>query len=196
MRAKRRSFRAYLVEPFKQIRFGLHVVFVSLLFAAVFAHFFISAFLEQYQQVFEWFSVIEPESKAAMLDNQVFIRNGYILTATICAFIATTLFVVIRRTHRMYGPMISMMRFVAELKRGNYAVRIHIRERDDFHNFVAELNALAESLQSRHGVPASTNKEQGLDGLDRRLDSIEDGLVIIGDSDIGDDTGSNTPKAS
>jgi signal transduction histidine kinase len=196
MRAKRRTFRAYLVEPFKQIRFGLHVVFVSLLFSALFAYVFLWAFLQQYQQVFEWFSVIEAESKAAMLDNEVFIRNGYILAATILAFVITTLYVVVRRTHRMYGPMISMMRFVAELKKGNYAVRIHIRERDDFHNFVAELNALAETLQARHGVPAISNGEQGMDGLDKRLDSIEDGVVIIGDSKVGEDMTEESPKAS
>jgi len=196
MRAKRRTFRAYLVEPFKQIRFGLHVVFVSLLFSALFAYFFLRAFLEQYQQVFEWFNVIDAESRNALLDNEVFIRNGYILAATIVAFVVTTLYVVVRRTHRMYGPMISMMRFVAELKKGNYAVRIHIRERDDFHNFVAELNALAESLQARHGVPAVSGSEHGMDGLAKRLDSIEDGVVIIGDSQVGDDAEEESPRAS
>jgi len=196
MRAKRRTFRAYLVEPFKQIRFGLHVVFVSLLFSALFAYFFLRAFLEQYQQVFEWFNVVDAESQTAMLDNEVFIRNGYILAATIVAFVLTTLYVVVRRTHRMYGPMISMMRYVAELKKGNYAVRIHIRERDDFHNFVAELNALAEELQARHGVPSISGSEQGMDGLDKRLNSIEDGIVIIGDSEVGQDTTDETNKAS
>lgn len=196
MRAKRRTFRAYLVEPFKQIRFGLHVVFVSLLFSALFAYFFLRAFLEQHQQVFEWFNVIDAESRTAMLDNEVFIRNGYIGAVIIIAFVLSTLYVVVRRTHRMYGPIISMMRFVAELKKGNYAVRINIRERDDFHNFVAELNALAESLQSRHGVPTVSDREQGLDGLDKRLDSIEDGVVIIGDSEVGEETPEESPKAS
>lgn len=114
MRAKRRSFRAYLVEPFKQIRFGLHVVLVSLSFAAIFAYVFLEAFREQYQQVFELFNVAD---QTALIENDIFIRNKAKLTLTIAAFIVVTLYVVVRRTHRMYGPMISMMRFVAELKR-------------------------------------------------------------------------------
>jgi len=196
MRAKRRTFRAYLVEPFKQIRFGLHVVMVSLSFAAIFAYVFLEAFREQYQQVFDFFNVAD---QAAMVENDIFIRNKLKLTLTIVAFVAVTLFVVIRRTHRMYGPMISMMRFVAELKKGNYAVRIHIRPHDDFHNFVAELNALAVELQKKHGTAQNNFSAQGLDGLDSRLRDLEDGLVVISEnsSTINDDEDSNsTPKAS
>ncbi|MBM3382599.1 MAG: hypothetical protein FJY29_09195 [Betaproteobacteria bacterium] len=95
--------------------------------------------------------------------------------------------------------MISMMRFVAELKKGNYAVRIHIREHDDFHNFVAELNALAVELQKKHGTAQNNFSAQGLDGLDSRLRDLEDGLVVISEnsSTINDDEDSNsTPKAS
>lgn len=176
MRAKRRTFRAYLVEPFQQIRFGLHVVMVSLSFAAIFAFVYLEAFREQYQQVFEWFNVAD---QAAIIENDIFIRNKAKLAITIGAFVVVTLWVVVRRTHRMYGPMISMMRFVSELKKGNYAVRIHIREKDDFHNFVAELNALADELQKRHGVPHSTQLSQGMDGLDVRLRDIEDGVIVL-----------------
>lgn len=193
MRAKRRSFRAYLVEPFKQIRFGLHVALVSLSFAAIFAYVFLEAFREQYQQVFELFNVAD---QTALIENDIFIRNKAKLTLTIAAFIVVTLYVVIRRTHRMYGPMISMMRFVAELKKGNYAVRIHVRERDDFQNFVTELNALAVELQKKHGVLASHAPALGMDGLDVRLRDIEDGVVVISDATENNSDSEETPKAS
>lgn len=193
MRAKRRTFRAYLVEPFKQIRFGLHVVFVSLSFSAIFAYLFLEAFREQYQQVFDLFNVAD---QTALIENDIFIRNKLKLASTIVAFVAVTLYVVVRRTHRMYGPMISMMRFVAELKKGNYAVRIHIRERDDFQNFVTELNALAVELQKKHGSTNQQSKNNGLDGLDARLRDIEDGVIVI--TDVTDEKieDEGTPKAS
>lgn len=193
MRAKRRSFRAYLVEPFKQIRFGLHVAFVSLSFAAIFSYVFLEAFREQYQQVFELFNVAD---QTALIENDIFIRNKAKLTLTIAAFIVATLYVVVRRTHRMYGPMISIMRFVAELKKGNYAVRIHVRERDDFQNFVTELNALAVELQKKHGVLASLAPAQGMDGLDVRLRDIEDGVVVMSDAPENNSDCEETPKAS
>ncbi len=189
MRAKRRTLRAYLVEPFKQIRFGLHVVSVSLTFAGIFAYLFMDAYREQYQQVFEMFQVAD---QTAVLQNDIFLKNQAKIIIAIVAFIAITLFVVVRRTHRMYGPMISMMRFVSELKRGNYAVRINIRERDDFQKFVTELNALAEELQKKHGVPALSTPSQGMDSLDERLRDFEDGVVVVSDSKDQ----RNPPKAS
>ncbi|NBO37243.1 hypothetical protein EBU99_01535 [bacterium] len=189
MRAKRRNFRAYLVEPFKQIRFGLHVVSVALSFAAIFAYLFLEAFREQYQQVFDLFNVAD---QTALVENDIFLRNRAKLTLTIIAFIAVTLYVVIRRTHRMYGPMISMMRFVSELKRGNYAVRINVRERDDFQNFVAELNALAVELQKKHGIPSNQAPAHGMDGLDERLRDFEDGLLTVSEPPENN----NPPKAS
>lgn len=189
MRAKRRSIRAYLVEPFKQIRFGLHVVFVSLSFAGIFAYLFLDAFREQYEQVFALFEVAD---KTDVLQNDIFFKNRAKIVIALVAFVAITLLVVVRRTHRMYGPMISMMRFVAELKRGNYAVRINIRERDDFQNFVGELNALAEQLQKKHGVPSNNAPAQGMDSIDERLRDFEDGVIIV--SDAPDKQ--NTPKAS
>jgi signal transduction histidine kinase len=176
MRAKRRTLRAYLVEPFKQIRFGLHVVSVSLTFAGIFAYLFLDAYREQYQQVFDLFQVAD---QTAVLQNDIFFKNRAKISIAIIAFVAITLIVVIRRTHRMYGPMISMMRFVSELKRGNYAVRINIRERDDFQKFVSELNALAEELQKKHGVPNQTAPTQGMDSLDERLRDFEDGVIVV-----------------
>ena len=188
MRAKRRTLRAYLVEPFKQIRFGLHVVSVSLTFAGIFAYLFLDAFSEQYEQVKGIFQVAD---MSELLEKSVFFKHKLKITLALLAFIAVTLFVVVRRTHRMYGPMISMMRFVSELKRGNYAVRINIRERDDFQNFVSELNALAAELQKRHGVPAHSAPSQGMDSLDERLRDFEDGVVVVSEPPDAQ----NPPKA-
>lgn len=189
MRAKRRTLRAYLVEPFKQIRFGLHVVSVSLSFAAIFAYLFLDAFREQYEQVFALFQVAD---QTEVLHNDIFFKNRAKIIGAIVAFVGITLFVVIRRTHRMYGPMISMMRFVSELKRGNYAVRINVRERDDFQNFVSELNALAVELQKKHGIPAHSAPSQGMDSLDERLRDFEDGVMIVNETSEEQ----NPPKAS
>lgn len=190
MRAKRRTFRAYLVEPFKQIRFGLHVASVSVLFAGIFAYLFLDAFREQYEQVFALFQVAD---QTEVLHNDIFLKNRIKIVTAILTFVCITLWVVVRRTHRMYGPMISMMRFVSELKRGNYAIRINIRQRDDFQNFVSELNALAAELQKKHGVPANSTPSKGMDKIDERLRDFEDGVVIVNDVITEQE---NPPKAS
>jgi hypothetical protein len=176
-RTKRRSLKAYLVEPFKQIRFGLHVVGVSVVFVVVFAWLVLSAFREQYQQVIDIFQVAETGD---LINNEVFIRNGTLIGSSLIIFTAVMMFVVIRRTHKMYGPMVSIMRFVGELQRGNFAVRIHIREKDDFQALVHKLNALAETLHTRYGVTSTENSEKtGLDALDARNRDMEDGVIVL-----------------
>jgi len=179
MRAKRRSLRAYLVEPFKQIRFGLHVVGVSLAFIVLLAWLFVRSFREQYQQVIDIFQVTETTD---LMTNDVFLRNAIIIGGTLALFAASMMFVVIRRTHKMYGPMISILRFVGELDKGNYAVRIHVRERDDFQTLVGKLNNLATTLHKRHGKSVdAAGVRTGMDAPDARLRDMEEGVVIVSD---------------
>lgn len=177
MRTKRRSIKAYLVEPFKQIRFGLHVVVVCLAYVCLLGYLYTRASQEQYQQVIELFKVADSES---LFQNDIFIKNAIIIGAALASLVATMMWVVIRRTHKMYGPMVSIMRFVGELKRGNYAVRIHVREKDDFQSLVTSLNDLAETLHTRHGSTKPTHGlGSGLDALDERLKGLEDGVVVV-----------------
>ena len=174
MRAKRSRIRSYLIEPFKQIRFGLHVVGVCFTFLVVLGWMYANAFYEQYEQVFELFQVAE---KQDLVNNSVFIKNGTIIGSTLTMFALAIMFVVIRRTHKMYGPMVSIMRFVGELSKGHFAVRINVREKDDFQQLVGSLNNLAEYLHKTHGA----GNKSGLDALDDRLDAFEDGVVIVQD---------------
>jgi signal transduction histidine kinase len=176
-RAKRRSLRAYLVEPFQQIRFGMHVIVVSLLFATLFSYLTYSAFVEQYSQVIEIFSVTETSD---LITNDIFKKNGLLIGGALFGFCATMMFVVVRRTHKMYGPMVSIMRFLRELQKGNYAVRIHVREKDDFKGLVSKLNELAETLHIRHEEqPGSANGKGNMDDLDSRLKDLEEGVIVV-----------------
>jgi nitrogen fixation/metabolism regulation signal transduction histidine kinase len=176
MRAKRRTFTAYFVEPFKQIRFGLHVVAVCLSFVVLLGWLYARAFSQQYQQVIDIFAVVDT---AELVSNDIFIRNAIIIGATLLALVLSTIFVVVRRTHKMYGPMVSIHRFVAEMRRGNYAVRIAIRESDDFQLLVEELNQLAETLHERHPDIAEKILSQPTD-LDSDEENLEAGVVTIG----------------
>jgi signal transduction histidine kinase len=175
MKAKRRSLTAYMVEPFKQVRFGLHVVGVSLFFVGVLSWLIYRSFSEQYNQVVEFFAVADaPE----LVNNDIFMRNAAFIAATLAGFVATMMFVVIRRTHKMYGPIVSFTRFLTEIQNGNYSVRTHIRNKDDFQNLAAKLNDVAEALSKRHGKNVSLQEgdKTDLDALDERIKHLEDGL--------------------
>ena len=174
MRAKRRTFTAYFVEPFTQIRFGFHVVTVCLSFVVLLGWLYAQAFREQYQQVIDIFQVVETSE---LIQNDIFIKNAILIGAALSALVFTMLFVVVRRTHKMYGPMVSILRFVHELQKGNYAVRIAVRENDDFQALVTKLNALAEALHERH--PETIESLQGEDPSEQ-MENIEAGVVTVG----------------
>jgi hypothetical protein len=152
---RRLSLHAQLVQPFKQIRFGLYVIGVCLGFLVILVGVLVWAFKQQYEQVMEWFNVASAESTDLMM-NDVSGKAGIFVGLVLVAFVVTMLMVVVRRTHRMYGPMISIARFLGELKRGNYSARLKIRKGDDFQDMVDSLNELATTLHQRHGVLASS----------------------------------------
>jgi hypothetical protein len=152
---RRLSLNAHLVQPFKQIRFGLYVIGVCLAFLVVLVAVLVWAFRQQYEQVMEWFNVAAAESTDLMM-NDVSGKVGVIVGLVLVLFVITMLMVVVRRTHRMYGPMISIARFLGELKRGNYSARLKIRKGDDFQDMVDSLNDLAATLHQRHGVLSSS----------------------------------------
>lgn len=148
---RRLSLTAYLVKPFQQIRFGLYVITVFFFYLVLLAGVLVWAFRAQYLQVSEWFSVAASEMPDLLL-NDVSQKAAWIVGGVLLAFIGTMLQVIIRRTHRMYGPMISIHRFVDEIKRGNYSARVRTRAADDFQDLAAHLNEMAAHLHERHGV--------------------------------------------
>lgn len=180
MRGKR-QISAYLVEPFKQIRFGLHVTAVCLISVILLSYVFVNSFYEQYQHVAEIFKVAEVDD---LVVNDVFVRNAWKLGFVLLGMVAATVGVVVWRTHKMYGPVVSIQRFLKELHRGNYAVRLSIRQRDDFKNVVESLNQLASELQHKHGsIKVTAAPHSGLDALSDRLDDYENGIITVADDE-------------
>ena len=179
MRPRRRSWlMAYFVEPFSQIRFGLHVVVVCLAYIILIGVIFAKSFYDQYEQVMSIFGVADMQDRMDLLVNEVFLRNAVIVGCTLVAMAGTVLFVVVLRTHRMYGPMIAINRFVGELRKGNFAARIAVRKKDDFKSLVEQLNSLAENLHRTYGVQKVTATGD-LDRLDQRVDQSDEGVVNV-----------------
>ncbi len=54
-------------------------------------------------------------------------------------------------THRLYGPLVSIKRHIANLREGQYSSRLALRSTDDLGEMRDALNDLASALESRHG---------------------------------------------
>ena len=170
----RRNLWSLLIEPFKQIKFGMYVISLSLAFVVICAAMFVSAFRDQYQHVMKIFNVVDESAKWTLVVNDIFIRNAIIIGVVFVAYLGALLGVVFRLTHRYYGPLVSIERFVENVTAGNYDKRAKIRDKDELQRLVGKLNTMAEMLESRHGkktVDAHPVQESEFidDGVDKAV---------------------------
>lgn len=147
----RRNLRSLIIEPFKQVKFGLYVIGVSVAFVIVCGVMFVAAFTDQYQHVMDIFNVVDPSLKWELVTNDIFYTNAIRIGLMFALYIAVLFTVVFRLTHRYYGPLVSIERFLDQFAAGHYHLRAKIRDKDELHDLVAKLNHVAEEIERRHG---------------------------------------------
>ena len=144
-----RSLRNLLVEPFKQIHFGLYMIGFGVVFSGVVLSIFLHSFANQYEQLMSIFNVVDPNLKWEVILNDVFYDS--ILKISLAFFLLAFIgfLLVLRLTHRYYGPLVSIERFVDLLEGGDYKARIKLRKKDELRSLVSKLNKMAESLEKK-----------------------------------------------
>ncbi|MFK7872143.1 MAG: hypothetical protein AB8C84_03085 [Oligoflexales bacterium] len=168
MSRQSRSIRSTLVEPFRQIKFGLYMIALSFAFVGILAYLFIDSFKQQYSHVMRIFQVVDPDLQWEVVTDEVFIMNISQLIFAIVAYLIILFWVVFKLTHRYYGPMVSLERLIIELKSGRYHSRVKIRAHDEMQSLALHLNELAESLEKKHG---SLVKDDGSAAQRRKADT-------------------------
>ncbi|MCY4380955.1 MAG: hypothetical protein OXC40_05255 [Proteobacteria bacterium] len=162
-----RSIKTLVIEPFTQIKLGLYVIALTVLFLLAAGWLFFSSFLEQYQHVIEIFEITDPETQWETITNNVFYSNLQKLVGLFAIFILSLLAVTFRVTHCYHGPLVSIERFARSIGNGKYYDRIQIRKRDELKSLVKELNKMADALEKKHGALVD---EQGKSIRRRKVD--------------------------
>lgn len=147
-RAKR-DVRSTLIEPFKQIKFGLYVIAMSLAFVFLTSGMFLYAFSEQYKHVMSIFNITDMAAQMELITNDIFYRNARLIGGFFAIFLAFELWVIFRLTHRYYGPLVSIERFVDQITQGDFTKRVLIRKKDELHRLVEKLNTMADALENK-----------------------------------------------
>jgi signal transduction histidine kinase len=145
--ANRRSVKNILVNPRRQLKFSLALVVGCSL----------SVILFLMVVVFQVKQTITTLGLAYRLDADVVGAIQSALTSAVyvsmlLAFGVTGLaFVIgIRLSHRIYGPIVAINRYIDSLTEGNYKARLTLRKDDDLTEIRDSLNKLAESLEKRN----------------------------------------------
>ena len=145
-----RSFKSTLVEPFKQLKLGIWVLVISSSFVVILCILIGSGLIEQYQQVVEIFKVVNPDTKWELIQNEIVTTNAIKIGVAVIAYMVILFSVVFSLTHRFYGPLVSIQRFVAAIIDGDYQSRISVRKKDELQSIALKLNEMAAVLEKRH----------------------------------------------
>lgn len=146
---------------------GIYLVAITLAFIAALLGLVLRFFWDQYQQVMQLFQISDPATKWELVLNDVFYNNIAIIGLTCLGFILFLMASVVRITHRYYGPIVSINRFLEGLIEGDYSRRVSIRKGDELQDLVAKLNIMAETLENRHQNSSNTTESDE----DRRSDN-------------------------
>ena len=145
-----RNYKTILIEPFKQLKLGMYVVALAATFVVLTGFVFLTAFTEQYQHVMEIFQVVDPTYKWELITNDVFMKHAIRLGVLLSVFIVSLFYVVFKVTHKYYGPLVSIARFVDGISKGDYSQRLVLRKGDELQQLAMDLNQMAENLEKRH----------------------------------------------
>lgn len=143
----RRSIKNIMVRPKQQLRFSLALVTICCMSVIL----FLLVVVFQMKQTLATLALayrLDVEVVTAIqgsLTSAVYVSLGLTAGVTALAFA-----VGIRLSHRIYGPIVAINRFIGSMEEGNYKSRMTLRKDDDLIEIKDALNKLAEALEKRH----------------------------------------------
>jgi hypothetical protein len=144
-KGRRGGVRSKLVEPYFQIKLGLMFVIVNLIFSVLIAGLTWWVLSDVFVAVKTYF---ELTGQDAALTVGKFSTPMMMIAVAVLAFIGATFYVAVHYTHKIYGPLVSINRFVDELVEGKTPSRLALRDGDELQDLASKLNILAEKYKN------------------------------------------------
>ena len=156
-----------LIEPYKQLRFGLMFLVINLVFSLLVFSVFGYYLWDIYESISVYFQLDKNQSFITLSKIGKPAIIGIVL---IVFFIATTLFMSARYTHQIYGPMVSILRFLDDLLEGKKPAPIKLRSSDQLQDLVSKLNLLVQRPTTQFDDGHHNSKKEIADLLDHLIE--------------------------
>lgn len=145
IKGRRGGVRSKLVEPYFQIKLGLMFIIVNLLFSVLFAGVVWWVLSDVFESVKTYFELTGSDATLTMgkLSTPLILVGVLVL-----AFVATTFYVAVHYTHKIYGPLVSINRFIDEMVEGRSPSKLALRDGDELQDLVLKLNVLADKYKA------------------------------------------------
>jgi hypothetical protein len=144
----RRRFKNYLIKPRYQIKFAYHLMAAG---CAMFGTTMILVMrkLAEIDALLHESQVVDALVRGQISD--VYTDINQITLTGFFVYVAFTFIYAMVVSHRVSGPMVSIVAFIDELKKGNYSYKRNLRRRDELAPIMNGLQELAEiQLQNRN----------------------------------------------
>ncbi len=166
-----------LIEPYKQLRFGIAFILLNFVFSALIFLVFGYYLWDVFSAITVYFQ-LDPTQE--MIAGRKFMVPVTIGLGLLLLFIFSTLYVSARYTHQIYGPLVSIRRFLDEMLAAKNPAPIKLRTTDQLHDLVDRLNLLSGSLT---GVQSSPSIKAVNEYLDQLLAGKEGGRLDLKEED-------------
>ena len=178
-----------LLEPYKQLRFGMVFIGLNLLFSLLMTGVFSYFMYDMFAAISSYFRLSGAESAMTM---EKFMTPLGVSLGIFLAFIVSTLVLSARYTHQFYGPMVSIKRFLDQIIEGGRPAPIKLRANDQLQDLVSRLNTIAsldrqivnqrslseilrfldDLIAGRKPAPLTTGKEDPLEPIATKLNNL------------------------
>lgn len=157
---------------------GLMFLLVNIVFAILILSVFGYYVIDIYRAVTLYFQLNDQESMMTLEKFGVPIAIGTLL---IFLFVITTIMVSVRYTHGIYGPLVSIHRFLDELLEGKRPSNIQIRESDQLRDLAEKLNRLTERMftDPRSGAMVAIHRY-----VDELVEGKDPGSLALREGDL------------
>jgi hypothetical protein len=182
-----------LIEPYQQIRFGLMFLFLNFIFSALVLGVFGYYMWDMFSAIRELFLLKDPQLQ--MVASKFAVPAAIGLTLVI-GFVIATFYFATHYTHQIYGPLVSIRKFLDQIIAGDNPQAIRIKKTDQLQDLVSRLNIIAQqysessnlssikklsdyvdSIKSNQKIPApNLNTNDPLYELSKKLEKLANKL--------------------
>lgn len=159
---RRRGFKSWFVEPYRQVKLGILFLLLNMAFAGLMFGIFGYYVWDIYQTLAALFKLTSDQSAELLEKFQFPIIAGAVL---IFVFIVASIMIAVRYTHRIYGPLVSIHRFIDDYLQGAKVSPLNLRESDQLKELAEKLNQLVDVQPNDRRAPNMRPIYQYIDDL-------------------------------
>ena len=142
-KGRRRGFISWFVEPYRQVKLGLIFLILNLIFSVLILSVFGFYFWDVYKALTVYFQ-LTPDQGAEILSK---FKVPVIVACTLIAlFIFTTILASVRYTHEIYGPLVSIHRYLDDMIARDVKAPLKLRDSDQLKELAEKLNQLSKQM--------------------------------------------------